>query len=200
MIVLMRHAQVDCGHGRCIGRTDIPLTSEGREQALAMAETLSSIGLARLCSSPARRALDAVVPLAGVLGRNVDVLPALAEIDMGAWDGLSFEDIRARFPEEYAERGRRFGEFRPPGGENFNDVAGRAMEALSELAGGVRPVLVATHAGVIRAVLCRLTGHPMDDLFHFKPDHLGCTLIRPARSGLELVADGVRPEDLAPFI
>ncbi|WP_207261157.1 histidine phosphatase family protein [Desulfovibrio sp. Huiquan2017] len=178
MIVLLRHGRTEGGEGRCVGRTNLPLSSEGREQARDLADVLGGVPWARLCSSPAGRALATIAPLAGRLGQDVEVLPALDEIDMGAWDGLSFAAIRERFPSEYAARGRRLAQFRVPGGESFADVADRAMSAFAELARGPQPVLAATHAGVIRAVLCRVSGHPLDDLFRFKPGNARCTVLR----------------------
>jgi probable phosphoglycerate mutase len=200
VIVLVRHARTEGGKGRCIGRTPLPLSDEGVDQALMLAKTLSALKFARLCSSTSQRALDTIVPLAESLGLPVEAMPGLDEIDMGAWDGISFEDIRKGFPEEYALRGSRFGTFRPPGGESFSDVADRAVEILDVLAAGPQPVLAVTHAGVIRSVLCRLTGHPLDDLFHFAPDNLGCTVLRPTQPGHELVATGLLPENIPSFL
>lgn len=187
MIVLLRHGRTGGGKGRCVGRTDLRLSPEGLAQAEALSEGLGAVRFARLCSSPAGRARDTIGPLAARLGLDVEILPALDEIDMGAWDGLAFDDIRARFPEEYAARGREFGRFRAPGGESFRDVAERAMGALGELADGPLPVLAATHAGVIRAVLCRVTGHPLDGLFRFRPGYGRCTVLR-TDGGLALEA------------
>ncbi|XXJ19377.1 histidine phosphatase family protein [Desulfovibrio caledoniensis] len=190
MIILLRHGRIEDGKGRCLGRTDVPLSSDGLAQARELAEELGAIPFARLCSSPAGRALDTLKPLAARLGMEVESLPALDEIDMGEWDGLDFDTIRRRFPEEYAARGKRLGSYRVPGGESFEDVAERAMAALEELARGPRPVLAATHAGVIRAVLCRVTGHPLDGLFRFTPGYARCTVLR-ADGTFELVADDV---------
>ncbi|MCJ2164778.1 histidine phosphatase family protein [Pseudodesulfovibrio sp. S3] len=200
MIVLLRHARTSGGRGRCIGRTPLPLSGEGVAQALMLEKTLRAVRFARLCSSPSQRALDTIAPLAESLHLSVEVMPGLDEIDMGAWEGFSFEDIRKRSPEEYALRGSRFGSFRPTGGESFNDVADRAMGILDGLAAGPQPVLAVTHAGVIRSVLCRLTGHPLDDLFHFAPDNLGCTVLRPMQPGHELAATGLLPEDIPSFL
>ncbi|MEZ7196215.1 histidine phosphatase family protein [Pseudodesulfovibrio karagichevae] len=190
MIVLLRHGWTEGGKGRCVGRTALPLSPEGRTQALSLIDDLGGIPFARLCSSPASRAQATVAPLAERLGLGVEILPALDEIDMGAWDGLSFNEIRARFPEEYAARGQRLGNYRAPDGESFADVAERAMAALAELAAGPQPVLVTTHAGVIRSVLCRVTGHPLDGLFRFSPGCGRCTVLRP-NGTFELVADDV---------
>ena len=191
MIVLMRHARTEGGEGRCIGRTPLHLSAEGREQAGRVAAHLAGCGFVRLCASPALRAVDTLHPLAERLGMEPDILPELDEIDMGEWDGLPFDEIRRRDPGAYAERGREFAAFRPPGGESFSDVAQRAMAVLHSLSAGPQPVLAVTHAGVIRAVLCRLTGHPLDDLFHFSPEHTACTLVRAEPEGLRLVGVGV---------
>ena len=193
MIVLMRHARTEGGEGRCIGRTPLDLSETGREQAARAAADLARCGFARLCASPARRAVDTLRPLAERLHMEPELMPGLDEIDMGEWDGLSFGEIRERDPGAYAERGRAFAEFRPPGGESFADVAGRAMTVLGKLAEGPQPVLAVTHAGVIRAVLCRLTGHPLDDLFHFSPDYAACTVIRAESEGLRLIGTGSAP-------
>lgn len=198
MIVLMRHAAIEGAKGCCIGRTDVPLSPKGREQAGSLALPLSEIGFARLCVSPAGRAVETLHPLAVRLGmeKAVEIFPGLAEIDMGEWDGLFFKDILARFPEAYRERGEQLGSYRTPGGESFNDVADRALAVLRELAGGAMPTLCVTHAGVIRSVLCRVTGRPMDTLFEFKPGHTECTVLSPSGDRLDLVATGVAPADL----
>jgi probable phosphoglycerate mutase len=190
MIVLLRHGRTEGGKGRCVGRAAVPLSPQGLAQALDLADDLGAIPFARLCSSPASRTQATIGPLAARLGLGVDILPALDEIDMGAWDGLSFDEIRARYPDEYAARGRQLDRYRAPGGENFEDVAERAMAALAELAAGPRPVLVATHAGVIRSVLCRVTGHPLEGLFRFSPGCGRCTVLRP-NGRFELVAEDV---------
>jgi probable phosphoglycerate mutase len=200
MIVLVRHARTDQAKGRCVGRTDVALSDEGVAQAERLAASLADAGFVRLCASPARRALNTLAPLAARLDREAEIIPELDEIDMGEWDGLFFDDIRTRFPAGYAERGVRFGGFRPPGGESFHDVADRAMSALVRLAAGPQPVLAVTHAGVIRSVLCRVTGHPMDGLFRFEPEHGMCTILAPAGKGLELVADAVIPDDVASYL
>ena len=193
MIVLARHGHTDAGN-RCVGRTDVPLSVTGQEQAAHLAEVLAGAGFVRLCSSPSTRAVDTLAPLAARLGMVPDRIPGLDEIDMGLWDGLSFDELRTRFPEEYAARAGNFGDFRTPGGESFNDVADRAMAVLARLAAGPQPLFAVSHAGVIRAVLCRVTGCPMNELFRFRPVHAQCTLLSPENGRLALVETGLEPE------
>lgn len=196
MIVLTRHAQTTGGTGRCIGQTPLPLSDTGVAQTYSLADTLCDAGFVRLCTSPSLRAIATITPLADRLDMAPDIIPELNEINMGTWDGLPFEDIRSRFSKAYTERGTRFDDFRPPNGESFNDVADRALTALNWLATGPQPVFVVAHAGVIRSVLCRVTNHPMDDLFHFTPSHAHCTLLEPTPKGLKLIATEVSPAEL----
>ncbi|WP_316901090.1 histidine phosphatase family protein [Pseudodesulfovibrio indicus] len=200
MIILLRHAVTDVAPGTCIGRTPTRLSPQGEAQARELAGSFAEVGVVRICSSPATRAMDTVSPLAERLGLPVETWPALDEIDMGAWDGLPFETIRRDHPDGYARRGREFASFHAPGGESFEEVAERAMGAMRRLAGGAMPVLAATHAGVIRAVLCRVTGHPLGDLFHFRPGHCRCTVLGFVAGGFGVLAPSVSPAEAAALV
>lgn len=200
MIVLMRHAEVEGGEGRCAGRFPLHLSPEGRARALHVAEELADAPFARLCASPASRTQETLGPLAERTGLPVDILPELDEIDMGVWDGRLFAELKTCCPDQYAARGQRLGHFRVPGGESFADVADRAMRTLSVLAEGAQPTLVATHAGVIMAVLCRVTGHPLDDLFRFRPGHCRCAVLAPEDGGFRVVAEDAAPLEAAALL
>lgn len=196
MIILMRHARTVGGEGRYIGRTALTLSEKGRQQAAQLSESLGSTPLVTLWSSPAKRCQETAGYFAKRLGLKVRCLAELDEIDLGTWDGLRFEEVRAADPQGYAERGSSFATFRPPNGECFNDVADRALKALHILAAQPDPVLAVTHAGVIRSLLCRLTGHPVSDLFHFSPKHLECAIVRPTTEGFRVTATDLTLRDV----
>jgi len=161
---------------------------------------LCDCGFLRLCTSPAKRAVTTIEPLAKELGIQAETVPDLHEIDMGAWDGQTFDAIRRQHPAEYVRRGENFSDFRPPGGESFNDVADRAILSLTRLALGPQHVLAVTHAGVIRSVLCRLTGHTMDDPFHYKPDYAQCTVFDAVDGRVELIRTNIDVMSLPSFL
>nr|WP_239057834.1 histidine phosphatase family protein [Pseudodesulfovibrio sp. JC047] len=196
----MRHARTAGASGRCIGRTPVPLSEAGREQVRQLVTSVGCIKFRRLCTSPAQRAVDTITPMALIHDLQVQTVPELNEIDMGAWDGLPFDEVRQKYPDRYAERGNQFAEFRPPNGESFSDVAARAMPMVERLAQGQRPVLAVTHAGVLRSILCRVTGHPLDDLFHFKPEYVRSVVFRWENDRLTLRAFNVAPDDLSSFV
>ena len=97
---LIRHALPDFpdGQRRCLGRTDIPLGDAGMAQAEAMAASLPTV--TAVFSSPLTRAVQTAVKI----DRNVIAMAGLRELDYGQWDGLTFTEIRRRFPELYAAR------------------------------------------------------------------------------------------------
>jgi probable phosphoglycerate mutase len=97
----------------------------------------------------------------------IRVRPALREIDMGEWQGLSRREVAERLPDEYAARGRDIANFRPPGGESFADLAARVLPCWRDIVedGDTQVVAIAGHAGVNRVILCHLLGAPLANLF-----------------------------------
>lgn len=95
---------------------------------------------------------------------------ALNEIHMGEWDGKTFEEIKARYPEEFIKRGEYPDTYRPPDAESFQDLSNRVLSFFNELlARKNEKILVVTHAGVIRVILCHLLNLPLKNLFQIKP-------------------------------
>ena len=101
-IWLIRHGHPDfpLGAHMCLGRTNTPLGPLGRMQACLLGEELRGKGLS-VFSSPLTRCRETAAPLGG----DAVLVPALAEQDMGPWDGLDFEEIKRRWPDLYARRG-----------------------------------------------------------------------------------------------
>lgn len=170
-IILLRHAATAGGEGRAIGRTPLPLSPEGLRQAAALYEVMRQCHPAAIYSSPATRARDTLGPLIDEC--TVSVIADFDEIDMGEWEGRTFDSIRQQAPVMYARRGHDMAHFRIQGGETFADVQRRAMKALQRIAQGPRPALCITHAGCLRVIACALTGTPLEDLmsFRFSPLH-----------------------------
>lgn len=100
-VYLIRHGLPDFPHGErmCLGITDIPLGEEGLAQAKEMAGRLPSVE--HVFSSPLSRA----VQTAEAIGMPITILQDLREMNAGEWDGLTFTQIRQRYPELYAARG-----------------------------------------------------------------------------------------------
>jgi broad specificity phosphatase PhoE len=161
-IVLVRHGETDWNRERRFqGHADTPLNDAGRRQARELAEALGSERLSAVYTSPLRRASETARIVAGELGLEARELEALREIDVGDWQGMTVDEVRARFPER-ADVAWRSGW---PNGETNEELAARVVPALFDLGrrhAGNR-VLGVTHAGPIRAALAAAAGLSYDE-------------------------------------
>jgi len=156
-IVLVRHGETDWNRERRFqGHADTPLNASGRAQAHQLAHLLSDERLSAIYTSPLRRASETARIVGDRLGLEPRELEALREIDVGDWQGLTVDDVRARFP-DLVDVAWRSGW---PNGETHEELGARVVPALLGLARahpGQR-ILGVTHAGPIRGALAAATG------------------------------------------
>lgn len=135
----------------------MPLSEEGRAQALALAHALTGVDFDRAVSSDLSRAYDTARAIRGT--QHVAQDPRWREFAFGEWEGLTWEEIVARRPEYAAHASTAAKRYAPPGGETFETVCARVADALADLrAGSEGRVLVVTHAGPLHAMLHTLFG------------------------------------------
>jgi len=166
-LILVRHGQTAANREfRYIGARDDALTEHGLAQAEALAGALSSsLPIAAVYSSPRRRAYDTALPIAVGHGLAVRVVDALCEGDFGSWEGLSRAEVLAR-SEQDAERllaWERDTTIAPPGGESLEAMHRRVSAAVEDLV-RVHPeqtIVLVSHVGPIKAVLCAALGAPI---------------------------------------
>jgi broad specificity phosphatase PhoE len=159
-LILARHGETDWNReNRFQGHADPPLNAAGRAQSVELAEALADEPIARVYTSPLRRARETAELVAERLGVEVEPLEALCEIDVGSWMGLTRDEVAERFPEGYASWLERA----PHGfedGETYEELAARVLPALRTLA-EVHPsatLLVVTHGGPSRVVQAHAAG------------------------------------------
>jgi broad specificity phosphatase PhoE len=151
LVYIVRHGTTDWNRGGYIqGHLDTPLNSEGRAQAEAAAARLAAVGATAMYSSDLWRVYETAQIIARHTGLQIIQKPGLREMHFGAWQGLSFEQIKARDPELYAARRERPFEVPPPGGERWVDFYQRCVRALDDIlkATDAQRLIVATHSGV----------------------------------------------------
>jgi broad specificity phosphatase PhoE len=143
-------------------RGDPPLAPPGVRQAEAACDALAGRPIAACYTSPLRRAAETARIIAAPHGLTPQPLDELTECDVGRWEGLDWDTIRAREPDAYARFHADPAAHGYPDGESFADVYARAAPALDELlrrhAGGA--VLVVAHHVVGRVYLAGLLGLP----------------------------------------
>ena len=173
-IWLIRHGHPDfpLGAHMCLGRTDTPLGPLGRMQACLLGEELREKRLT-VFTSPLTRCRETAAPLGG----DAVLVPALAEQDMGPWDGLDFEEIKRRWPDLYARRGDE-PLLVPPGAETLEQVRRRALPALRDcLDRSEDDLAVAAHASVIQAILAEACGIPPEESRPLRPPYGSYTIL-----------------------
>lgn len=158
-IVLCRHATTSANaEGRFLSRTDLPLDETGRSQCTGLRELFHSLPIETCFVSPAVRCLE--THALALPAHPAIVRTELREIDFGAWEMMTPEDVRNRWPAEFARRREAPVDFRPPDGESFADVAMRLAPLLNDLQRG--NVVVISHRGTLGVLERLLRGLPID--------------------------------------
>ena len=177
-IILMRHGEI-CPPGlekRYIGQGDYPMTEEGRQTVRKSLQALQREfpSLSLICCSDLKRCVQTAEIACGLYGLPCRQDRRLREICLGTWEGMTMREVREIFPEEYRRRGERPDLFRPPGGENFSQLAGRVLDALyfwQGEAGQTSPILVITHAGVIKTLRSLTENRSLQQVFACRADY-----------------------------
>jgi broad specificity phosphatase PhoE len=169
-----RHGETQANvEKRFQGRTiDTPLTAKGREQARAIAlilhDACPAFAALEFVASPLPRACKTMEIIRGELGLALDGFRTddrLMEINLGAWDGLTDAEARARDPAAFAERGKDKWNVRVPGGgENYADVARRAESWIADLRADTFAVSHGAFTRVLRGLFAGMDWKQMSDL------------------------------------
>jgi broad specificity phosphatase PhoE len=169
---LLRHGQTPMSvQKRYAGRTDAPLTEVGVQQAAAAAKRLASAGLGVIVTSPLLRTVQTAQAVAVVTGAAVVTDDGFRETDFGAWEGLTFAEVRERWPAEISAW-MADPEVAPPGGESFTDVSARVTEALGRVlaARAGQTVLIVSHVTPIKMLVAAALLAPPAALYRMHLD------------------------------
>jgi ribonuclease H / adenosylcobalamin/alpha-ribazole phosphatase len=170
--VLLRHGQTPMSvQKRYVGRSDVPLTDLGVRQAVAAAKRLASAGLDVIVTSPLRRAVQTAEEVAAATGAPVVADEGFRETDFGAWEGLTFAEVRGRWPAEMTAW-LADPAVAPPGGESFTEVSERVTAALLRVlaARDRQAVLIVSHVTPIKMLVAKALLAPPAGLFRMHLD------------------------------
>jgi ribonuclease H / adenosylcobalamin/alpha-ribazole phosphatase len=170
--VLLRHGQTPMSvQKRYVGRSDVPLTDLGVRQAVAAAKRLASAGLDVIVTSPLRRAVQTAEEVAAATGAPMVADEGFRETDFGAWEGLTFAEVRGRWPAEMAAW-LADPAVAPPGGESFTEVSERVTAALDRVlaARDRQAVLIVSHVTPIKMLVAKALLAPPAALFRMHLD------------------------------
>ena len=170
--VLLRHGQTPMSvQKRYAGRSDPPLTEAGVQQAAAAAKRLASAGFGVIVTSPLLRTVQTAQAVAAVTGAAVVTDDGFRETDFGAWEGLTFAEVRERWPAEISAW-MADPEVAPPGGESFTDVSARVTAALDRVlaARAGQTVLIVSHVTPIKMLVAAALLAPPAALYRMHLD------------------------------
>jgi alpha-ribazole phosphatase len=164
-IYLARHGElVTSSEWRFVGHMDVALNTTGIRQFEVLAERLRDEQIEAVYSSDLQRTVQSARIVAECFGLTPVARSELREIHLGAWEGLTMDEIRASFEDEFLKRMCDVARYRIMGGESFEDVSTRVIPCLDACldAHRGRNILIVAHGGVNRVILCHALGLPLD--------------------------------------
>jgi probable phosphoglycerate mutase len=177
-IILTRHGHIEgITPERFRGRLDLPITALGQRQIAATSHRINATWkIAAIYTSPMSRCVITGEAIAQPSGLTVKPLAGLNDIDYGAWQGLTHDEAKARWPAEFAMWFRAPHLAQPPGGETLQDVLARAASTLRTVTRD-RPddtVVLVGHDSVNRVILLHVLELPLSRYWLFKQEP--CTI------------------------
>ena len=195
-LYLIRHGETEGAEiRRYKGTLDVPLSEKGMKQVERVSEHIlklmstiqkeedalpvSERNLAAVYSSDLSRALKSAEIIARPHSLRPIAVPSLRERNFGLWEGMSFEEIKEKYHEEFKAWAGNPLEFSPVNGESTLEVRDRVMDAFEKIIQahpGERVAIVA-HGGVNRIILCHILGIPLENIFRVEQDFAALNII-----------------------
>ena len=211
-IYIVRHGETEWNaKGRIQGHTDIGLSDRGREQAQATARRLAEVPFAVAYSSDMSRTRDTARIILGERDTPLHSVPELREHHKGVFEGLTVQQYRQRYPEQYRASLVNDPDFAPTGGETIRQSTARLTEFVAGLgltpglgpgsasdsglkSEGLRPeddVLIVGHGGSLRSCIVALLQLPLEANWKFVMQNCALSVIHtyPNNAVLHLYND-----------
>lgn len=159
----IRHGETDWNREkRYQGHTDVPLNAGGRDQArrngAALKEALGTSRRALFIASPLTRCVETLEIARASMGlpkRRYAIDDRIIEIDLGQWNGKTYDEVAADDPGVHERREAEKWDFRIPGGETYREAAARVRDFLTDLSA---PAVIVGHGATGRLLRGYLTG------------------------------------------
>ncbi|MEW6738461.1 MAG: alpha-ribazole phosphatase [Nitrospirota bacterium] len=190
-LYLVRHGETEGSEvKRYKGSIDVPLSEKGIRQMEQVAKYLNRSyksyktynGLKAVYCSPLNRALKSAEIVAEPHGLKPIEIPDLRERSFGIWEGMSFNEIKDKYPEEFEAWAGNPLKYSPMGGESTLEVRDRVIIALNKILNdhnsqGAINIAIVAHGGVNRIILCHIMGIPLENIFRIEQDNAAVNII-----------------------
>ena len=189
-IIIIRHGETEWNQtGRFQGHSDVPLSVEGRAQAEALGRNLALDHVDAIYASDLIRAMETAAPLAARFGLTVTPDPLLRELNFGAWEGRSFNDVNAEHSDAMKQFYNDPEHADIPESEPFpvfqKRVAGRVREIVRAHQG--KRIVIVSHGASIRILLADILAMPIRSIWHVSQLNTAVNKIRFEDDGFAIV-------------
>lgn len=185
-ILLTRHGHVEgLKPERFRGRAELALTEQGRKEVAALAKRVAPLKPAAIYTSPMQRCVRTGEAIAKACGAKAEAHDGLADIDYGAWQMRTHEEVEKEAPDAYRLWRKAPHLLRFPGGESLQDVVARTADALRLVMArhGAETVVLVGHDSVNRALLLQLLDQPLSAYWKLAQDPCGLSEIEVSARG-----------------
>lgn len=164
------------------GSIDIPMSEAGIEQIKMTAGFISNYDKASRLSavycSPLSRAVKSAEIIAEAYGLTPLISPDLMERHFGIWEGMSYTEIKEKYPEEFEAWANNPLVYSPTNGESTLEVRDRIIPALENIISrhNGESIAIVAHGGVNRIILCHILGIPLENIFRVE-QNFGCVSV-----------------------
>lgn len=180
-LILVRHGQTEWNAGgRYQGQSNVALSDTGRKQARFLAERFPVRQLDAIYTSDLDRAKETAECVGKRLGLTVCPEKAFRELSFGDWEGLTYQEISSRWPEEAEKLFTAPDELVIPHGETFRDLQKRALDKIYSLYEKHidQTVAVFAHGAINKTILAGLMHIPLHYLWSLRQDNTAVNILR----------------------
>lgn len=180
-LLLIRHGQTDWNtKGKIQGSCDIELNDVGILQAEELSKKIveNKYRFERIYTSSQRRAIQTAEIISSVTNVEYVTDEGLKEINFGDWEGLTWSEVKEKYPLEYQEWyiNRRY--TNPPNGESYQNMLVRALNSIQKIIHeNSEDIIIITHSAIIMCIQCYLTDTPFNEMTKFKSENTSITEI-----------------------
>ena len=180
-IYLIRHGETENAQEmRYKGNINVPLSQNGTRQIGMLADFLEQHAVLNFVySSPLSRAQNSAEIIAQRYHIQPIILSQLREIDFGAWEGMTFEEVQEKYPDEFDVWANDPLLQGPVNGETIPQVRDRVMEAMDQILANNKNqnIAVVAHGAVNRVIIAQTLGIPLNNIFRIEQDFAALNII-----------------------
>jgi len=175
-VYLVRHGQTEWNKKLIFrGRIDVPLNEAGHREAKAISDALKDTNIGAIYTSPLRRSIETAQPIAKYFHLEIVPVQGLIDINYGDWEGLTCNEVKKRYSDQYDKWEKKPDLIRFPHGETLDEAKERSFRAFKNIVKKNlgKSILIVPHRVINKVLLCALLGFSNSHFWEIKQD-TGC--------------------------